>query len=360
MRVRYTAFDPAHLAGQRLDQLRSLFLQLLMHSGGDVERALKWLDDVAKRYGLWDEDLDLEQFKDHLLDEGLITAERRPGKGGKREPRQRLHSTRKAERAIRQDAFEHLFSAMKQDHVSGDHLTPFAGGGGEALPELRRFEFGDRFQDIDIRASISNSLLRAGNLDMTEDDLMVHEVEHATSCATVIALDISHSMTLYGEDRMTPAKRVALAMTELIQTKFPKDSLDVLVFGDEAVQIDPRELAYIQNGPYHTNTKGALDLGAGLLERRKHQNKQIILITDGKPSAMNLGSRIVNHTVEAAQRCRRKGIIITTFMIASDPYLREFVERMTQANSGRAYYSDLENLGKFVLEDFVANRRRIV
>jgi uncharacterized protein with von Willebrand factor type A (vWA) domain len=318
--------------------------------------------------------MDLEKFKELLQDEGYMTAERRPRKGtrGPRE-RMKLRATRKAERSIRQDAFDELFGAMRQDAVAGDHLTPHAGLGGEQLPETRPWIFGDRVQDLDIIGSLSNALRRTGidDFDMAEEDLMVHEVEHATSCATVVALDISHSMILYGEDRITPAKKVALALTELIQTRFPKDSLDVIVFGDDAMIIDPRDLAFIQVGPYHTNTKAALELGQQILVKRRHANRQIIMITDGKASAITEGgelyinsfgldARIVNKTVEEAQRCRRRGIVITTFMITSDPYLKKFVQRLTEANRGRAYYADLDNLGRFVLMDYVKNKQRRV
>ncbi|MBN1517963.1 hypothetical protein JXA32_15465 [Candidatus Sumerlaeota bacterium] len=376
MRYRYTQFDPRIIEAAREKQLTDLFLQLLMHAGGDVDRALGYLDDIAERYGLWDEEMDLERFKELLEQEGYIRADQFHGKGkGERRKveRARYKPTRKAEKALRSDAFEQLFSNLRPDSLGGGHLTPYAGSGGEKLPETRRFEFGDRPQDLDYVGSISNILRRTGDdgLDAIEDDLQVFETEHATSCATVLALDISHSMILYGEDRITPAKRVALAMAELIQTKYVKDSLDVIVFGDEARVIDPRELPYVQVGPYHTNTKHALSLGQQLLERKKQVNKQIILITDGKPSAIHDGSRIyinsygldariVNETVEEAQRCRRKGILITTFMITSDSYLKRFVERMSEACKGRAYYADLNNLGKFVLMDYVKNRRKQV
>ncbi len=377
MRFRYTQFDPRFATERREEQMRRLFLQLLMHSGGDVDRALEWLDEIAQRHRLWGDGLDLERLKEMLQDQGYISADPRSRAGkGERVPRSgppRLRATRKAERALRGLAFEELFSSLRQDSIHGDHVTPHAGSGGDRLPETRPFLFGDRVQDLDIAGSVTNALLRTGaeSFDVREDDLMVHEIEHATSCATVIALDISHSMILYGEDRITPAKKVALAMAELIQTRYPKDALDVIVFGDEAHPIHPRDLAFIQVGPFHTNTRAALDLSEQILTRRRHANRQVILITDGKPSALTEGgqiyinsfgldARIVNLTVEAAQRLRRRGITITTFMIASDPYLRQFVERLTEANHGRAYYADLDDLGRFVLADYVKNKRKRV
>lgn len=374
MRYRYSQFDARFQLQAREDQLKKLFMQLLMHTAGNVDEALTWLDELAERYGLWNDDMDPEKFKDLLEEQGYIRAEQRKGKGSKREGRpMKYKPTRKAERAIRTDAFEELFADLNQDSFGGEHLTPYSGVGGDRLPETRPFEFGDRVQDIDFLSSISNAMRgsKAGGFAMSENDLSVFEVEHTTSCATVLALDISHSMVLYGEDRITPAKRVALALTELIQTRFRKDSLDVILFGDHATKIDARELPFVSVGPYHTNTREALELGQQILSRKKHANKQIVMITDGKPSALTLGkqlyinsvgldSRIVNATVDEAQACRRKGILITTFMIASDPYLQEFVERMTEANKGRAYYADLDNLGKFVMVDFVKNRRKQV
>ena len=374
MEFRYSRFDERFLQAAREEQLTKLFLELLMHVGGDVDEALRWLKDLADRHGLWPEGMDLEDLKDMLVDKGYISAASSPRKGQtKGTSRARYKPTRKAERAIRTDAFEELFSKLRQDTLGGEHVTPYAGAGGDRLPETRPFVFGDRVQDIDCLGSMTNAMRRAASdrFDMIEDDLSVHEVENSSSCATVLALDISHSMTLYGEDRITPAKKVALALTELIQSRYKKDALDVLLFGDEAFEVDPRELPFVQNGPYHTNTKAALELGQKILARRKHANKQIVMITDGKPSAMYVGkklyinsfgldARIVNKTVEEAQACRRKNIIITTFMITSDPYLRQFVERLTEANKGRAYYADLDNLGKFVMRDYLSNRRKNV
>ncbi len=374
MKVRYTKFDPRLLDLAADERLRRLFLELLMHTGGNVEEALEWLKELADRHGLWPEGEGIEEFREKMVEQGYITAQGRPGKGRKGEVTPpRYVPTRKAEKALRSDAFNDLFSQLRRDQLGGDHLTPHAGRGGERLSETRPWQWGDRAQDIDLVGSISTALRRGGadDFDMTEEDLAVHEVEHGTSCATVLALDISHSMTLYGEDRITPAKRVALALTELIQTRYRKDALDVILFGDEAFEVDPRQLPFVNNGPFHTNTRAALELAERLLLRRKHANKQIVMITDGKPSAITVGgklyinsfgldARIVNRTVEQAQACRRRGIVITTFMITSDPYLRQFVERLTAANKGRAYYADLDNLGRFVMMDYLRNRRRQV
>ena len=250
MKVRYTQFDERLLQEAREQQLKKLFLQLLMHTGGNVEKAMEWLKDLADRYSMWGDEMTPENFKDLLQEEGYIAPQNQKGQG-RMTDRQRLKyvPTAKAERAIRMDAFEDLFSSLKQDSVKGDHVTPYAGSGGERLPETRPYLFGDEIQNIDFIHSFSSAIQKSpgeDEINVTEDDLAVFEVEHSTSCATVLALDISHSMILYGEDRITPAKRVALALTELIQSRFRKDSLEIILFGDEAMHaaVAPRHRAH--------------------------------------------------------------------------------------------------------------------
>jgi uncharacterized protein with von Willebrand factor type A (vWA) domain len=179
-------------------------------------------------------------------------------------------------------------------------------------------------------------------------------------------------MILYGEDRITPAKRVALALTELILTKYPKDTLDVIAFGDEAFEIAISDIPYLEVGPFHTNTKAALQMARKILERRKATNRQIFLITDGKPTVIRendgriyrntfgLDPKIINRTLDEAVVCRRKRIPITTFMVTRDPYFQDFVTQLTELNRGRAYFSSLNKLGEYILMDFVENRRRRV
>ena len=202
-----------------------------------------------------------------------------------------------------------------------------------------------------------------------EDDLEVREREFSTSCATVLLIDISHSMTLYGEDRITPAKRVALALTELILTKYPKDALHVVLFGDDAMEISVQQLTYAGVGPYHTNTHAGLRLARRILMRKKHTNKQIFMITDGKPTVLfdgnrlyrntfGLDRRIVNKTLDEAAECKRHRITITTFMLARDPLLVQFVEKLTRINRGRAFFSSVDALEQAVFVDFVRNRQK--
>ena len=182
-------------------------------------------------------------------------------------------------------------------------------------------------------------------------------------------IDISHSMILYGEDRITPAKKVAMALAELITKSYKKDTLDIIVFGNDAWQIQIKDLPYLSVGPYHTNTIAGLELGIDLLRKRKNPNKQIFMITDGKPTCMKQGikyyknsfgldSKIMKKTFNLAAQCRKLNIPITTFMIASDPYLREFVKDFTKVNNGNAYYSSLQGLGNLVFEDYRRNRKK--
>jgi Ca-activated chloride channel homolog len=363
MDVRYSQFDPRIMADLSMEKVMKLFMQLVSQSGGDVQQALDWLDRLWERYNFFDGEYGIEDFKKYLERSGNV-AEARTGQ---------MKLTEKGERRIRQDAFEEIFSHLRSDTL-GNHASSKAGFGGERLPETRDFEFGDPTGDIDFTRSIHNSVVRTGQaeIDLAEDDLEVYEREHLTSSATVIAIDISHSMTLYGEDRITPAKKVAMALIELITTRYPKDSLDVVLFGDDAFLVPHKQVPFITNGPYHTNTKAGIDLSARLLLRKRQVNKQIVMVTDGKPTAIQeagriyknpswyLDPKIVSQTINSAVYCRRKGIIITTFMITSDPYLKDFVDRMTKANKGRAFFASLDNLGSFILTDYVRNRSRRV
>jgi uncharacterized protein with von Willebrand factor type A (vWA) domain len=361
MRHRYSFLDPALL--QRLladlDLLR-LFNELLLAGGGDVEQAMEWMRELQAR-GHIGEDVDLEAFFDQLEEQRLID---RDGEGG-------LVLTGLGERRIRSAAFEEIFSSLQRG-AAGYHRTHAHGEGVERLPETRPYEFGDDLHRIDSGRSIQNALRRTvGDLELAEQDLEVYETEHLTACATVLAIDISHSMVLYGEDRITPAKKVALALTELITGKYPKDYLGVLLFGDRAERVELSELPYVQAGPYHTNTREGLQLARSMLARHKQPNKQIFLITDGKPSAITEGGqiyknpfgldlKIVNRTLEEVDLCRRQGVVITTFMLATDPPLTDFVERLTKINRGRAYFASPYNLGEFILADYIRNRRRRV
>ncbi len=361
MRHRYRYLDPSLLASllAGLDLLR-LFNQLVLAAGGDPEQAMEWMRQLQQE-GYLDAAVDLESFFDGLEEQNLVA---RDGDG-------RLALTAGGERRIRRSAFDEIFRGLERGGP-GYHAVRAAGEGSEPLPETRPWRFGDDWSRIDAIRSTQNALKRTrGALELAEDDLEVHETEHLTACATVVAIDVSHSMVLYGEDRITPAKTVALALTELITTRYPKDSLAVIEFGDRARQLTLSDLPYLEAGPYHTNTREALQLARGLLARRKQPNKQIFLITDGKPSALTEGGqiyknpfgldmKIVNRTLEEADLCRRQRVVVTTFMLATDPMLTDFVEKLTQVNRGRAYFASPYDLGEFILADYIRNRRRRV
>ncbi len=361
MRLQYSRWRPGSATDEkRLEQMISLFSHLVMQTSGDVEEALEWLRELGREYGLFDEHLSPEELIEKLREMGIIE-----------EAETGLEMTTRGVQRIRQDALKEIFRSLRKA-PSGSHETPHLGRGTDRLSETRKFTFGDQPTNIDLTSTLSNVFRRDGIEEFTlkEDDLEVYETEHQTSCATVLMIDISHSMVLYGEDRITPAKQVGLALAELVMTRFPKDYLALVVFGDDARVVSLNELPFLTVGPYHTNTKAGLQLARDLLRRRGNVNKQIFMVTDGKPSAVfessgkiyknsfGLDPRIVNKTLDEAVACRREKVPITTFMVARDPYLIGFVEELTRANQGRAYYSSLNNLGEYVFVDYIRNRRK--
>jgi len=228
---------------------------------------------------------------------------------------------------IRQKALEDIFGQLKKSKRGG-HSTNFSGRGDERTSELRPFEFGDSLDNLAVTESMKNAQINHGidSFRLTQEDLEVHETQYQSQMSTVLMIDISHSMILYGEDRITPAKKVAMALAELITTRYPKDTLDILVFGNDAWQIEIKDLPYLQVGPYHTNTVAGLELAMDLLRRRRNPNKQIFMITDGKPTCLKRGKKyyknsfgldrkIVNRTLNLAQRCRKLDVPITTFIM---------------------------------------------
>jgi uncharacterized protein with von Willebrand factor type A (vWA) domain len=339
--------------------LDELFHWLLVATDGDVEEALRLMERLNRQYGMFDDASALGEFRERLLEEGRAAE----GADG------RLALTRTGERGIRKAALDRIFDRMRSG-PAGDHRTPNAGAGGERLPETREWRFGDEVFDLAVNRTLENAMRRGlDDFSLREDDLVVYEEEQLSGCATVLLLDISHSMILYGEDRITPAKEVALALLELIRTRYPKDDLHVAVFGDDAMEVPPDRLPYLQVGPYHTNTKAALQLAQRILATRRQPNKRIFMITDGKPSAIfeegrlyknswGLDEKIVNKTLDEVVVCRRRGIEISTFMVAQDAHLVNFVERLTRLNRGRAYYTGLDDLGRFLFVDYVRNRKR--
>lgn len=347
------------------EKLFDIFKELLLHTSGDVDEALDWLNELDKEYGLTTDDYTLDDFLEDLKKKGYIREEIDDPNGGG------MAMTAKTERAIRSSALEQIFGKLKKSN-SGNHSTKYTGQGDEQTSETRNYRFGDSVDQIAMNESIKNAYINHGidQFGMTHDDLVIQENFFKAQMSTVLMIDISHSMILYGEDRITPAKKVALALAELIKTRYPKDTLEIIVFGNDAWQIDLAELPYLKVGPYHTNTVAGLELAMDLLRKKKNSNKQIFMITDGKPSCLvepdgtyyknsfGLDDYIVNKCLNKATACRRMNIPITTFMIAQDPYLQKFVQNFTQANKGKAFFTGLKGLGEFIFQDYESNRRR--
>jgi Ca-activated chloride channel family protein len=343
------------------ERLFNLFKELMIYTSGDVEEALSWLNELDREFQLTSDEYGMGDFIEDLKKQGYIN-ENEPGSS-------QFNVSSKLERVIRQSALEEIFGKLKKAGL-GNHKSNFSGKGDEQNADQRPFVFGDGLDQIAMTESLKNAMVNNRSLDfnLTERDLLINETDYKTQTSTVLMIDISHSMILYGEDRITPAKKVAMALSELIMTKYPKDTLDVIVFGNDAWQIEIKDLPYLQVGPYHTNTVAGLQLAQDLLRKRKNPNKQIFMITDGKPSCLKelggyyknsfgLDRKIVNKTLNEAQACRRAKINITTFMIAQDPYLQEFIGDFTQANNGKAFYTSLKGLGEFVFEDYARNKR---
>jgi len=257
----------------------------------------------------------------------------------------------------------------------GSHDTPYLATGIEADASSKPYEFGDVL-NLDVNETLRNSLARTGSLDFPLDldysDLMVRQSEYRSSCATVLMLDCSHSMILYGEDRFTPAKKVALALTHLIRTQFPGDSIKVVLFHDSAEEIPMGALASAQVGPYHTNTAAGLKLARRILMAQKKDMRQIVMITDGKPSAltmpdgqiyknaMGLDAYVLQETLTEVAACRKSGIPVNTFMLARDRALVEFVKMVSAITRGRAYFTNTMTLGQFILMDFLNKKTKKV
>ncbi len=369
MDFRYFEWDERynpHKGKSSFETLWDLFQQLLTIASGEVNQALKWLADLDKQYKItdqFDDDYGLGDFIEEMMKRGYIE---------NNDDNTQVVITKKTERSLRKKSLEDIFKSLNKGGFGG-HKTQHTGRGIERQPETRRWNKNDDIGQLDTVKTMLNMFQHStlDHLNLHEDDLEVYESDHYTSVATVLLIDLSHSMILYGEDRITPAKKVAMALSELIMNNYAKDSLDIVAFGNEAWQISVGDLPYLKVGPYHTNTKQGLEVARHILQRRKYANKQIFMITDGKPSCMfedgklyknsfGLDRKIVNKVLDEAVKCRRDKITITTFMIASDPYLQSFVREMTEANTGKAYFASLDNLGGYIFEDYIRNRRKNV
>lgn len=347
------------------DQLFEIFQELITHTSGDFDEAMEWLGQLDGEYKLTNDDYTLDDFVAELKEKGYIReAVETDKKGG-------LKITEKTEQAIRKRALEQIFGKLKRNGP-GNHKTKLTGMGDEQAGAFRDYQFGDSLERISMTESLRNAQVNHGISDfhLSESDLVVEETMYKAQMSTVLMIDISHSMILYGEDRITPAKKVAMALSELITTRYPKDTLDILVFGNDAWPIKIKDLPYLNVGPYHTNTVAGLQLALDMLRRKRNTNKQIFMITDGKPSCLKLpdgryyknpnglDDYIVNKCYAMASQARKLHIPITTFMIANDPYLQQFVDNFTAANQGKAFYTGLKGLGEMIFTDYETNRKK--
>ena len=362
-----------------MEQLHQALLQAMTDKGMISQELLEQLRESAETYqGSQLSEL-INKLMERLAEEGYITIDSppRPGKLTEPQPGQLMGAEGKAKFEITDKALDFLgFKTLKDLLASlgkssfGRHDTREMATGVESHGATRRYEFGDTL-NLDVNATLLSSIRRAGlkmPLDLDYQDLQVRQCEYQSSCATVLMLDCSHSMILYGEDRFTPAKKVALALTHLIRTQYPGDSLHMVLFHDSAEEIPFGELARVKVGPYYTNTREGLRLAQRILSRQKKDMRQIVMITDGKPSALTLEDGriyknafgldplVVSETLHEVARCRRNGIMINTFMLASDYGLVNFVQKVTEICRGKAYFTTPYTLGQYLLMDYMQKK----
>ena len=386
-----------------LDALRRALLQALMDQRVVSEQQIREMlaENDGKFQGSLLEQL-LNQLIERLVEEGYLTLHaeqpqqntprQQPG-GGQGEfseplPNEvRFEVTEKGLDFLGYKTLRNLLGSFGKS-AAGRHDTVYLSTGVEAAAASKRYEFGDTI-NLDVNSTLLSAIQREGlqvPLNLEYQDLYVHQCDYQSSCATVVMLDCSHSMILYGEDRFTPAKKVALAMSHLIRTQYPGDSLKIVLFHDDAEELPLAKLATTRVGPYHTNTAEGLRLSRRLLQAQRKEMKQIVMVTDGKPTACFVrqsfdtarpGKRgsttrrlyknsmggdplVMSETFKEVQACRKAGIMINTFMLASDYYLVEFVKQMTAMTNGKAYFANPGNLSQFVLIDFLRRRTRRV
>ncbi|MBS1796112.1 MAG: hypothetical protein JSS81_19830 [Acidobacteria bacterium] len=385
-----------------LDALRQAILEALIEQGVlDPQDAEKMLaENDGKFKGSLLEEL-VNQLIERLVEEGYLNLreieqpqmrpdQKGPGQGEVGEPLPRdirFQVTEKGLDFLGYKTLQKLLGSMGRSSI-GRHETPHLDTGVEAALTSKQYEFGDTI-NLDVNATLLSAIQREGlgvPLNLEYRDLHVHQQDYRSSCATVVMLDCSHSMILYGEDRFTPAKKVALALAHLIRTQYPGDSLKIVLFHDGAEELPIARLATTQVGPYHTNTAEGLKLARRILAAEGKEMKQIVMVTDGKPTAAFIDAAnpaylnyrrysqvqndkrllyknsmgndpfVMAETFKEVQACRKAGIMINTFMLASDNYLVEFVKRMTAMTRGKAYFANPHNLTEFVLMDFLKRR----
>jgi Ca-activated chloride channel homolog len=409
-RIRYTKYVPDPAGEMSLEDLLSALSDYLLQSGfheylyddfGDGDRSL---DDLRRaiEQALFDSDLFddqmrqqleqmqmegkldelIEQLIERMQQEDYVSVDephdpsRRSSVGGKVGDAQQQAKFEITDKSLDFLGFKTLRDLMGSLGKSsfGRHDTRDMATGVEASGASRTYEFGDTL-NLDITATLSSAIQREGlklPLNIEYSDLQVHQCEYQSSCATVLMLDCSHSMILYGEDRFTPAKKVAMALSHLIRTQYPGDSLSLILFHDSAEEVPLSQLARVKVGPYYTNTREGLRLAQRILQRQRKDMKQIVMITDGKPSALTLEDGriyknafgldplVVSQTLEEVSKCKRAGILINTFMLASDHGLVQFVQKVTEMCRGKAYFTTPYTLGQYLLMDYMSRKTKTI
>jgi Ca-activated chloride channel homolog len=362
-----------------LESLRQAIMEKLVEMGRIPEDLYQqWLQDRTEGEAKKLDEL-IDQLIRQMIEEGWIQSQQRPAPASFDENNQgvedqnsggaRFELTDKSIDFLGFRLLRHLLGTLGRSSF-GRHETVHFATGVEAYQATKEYEFGDTF-NLDISSTLMHAVAREGlgaPLNLEYEDLMVRQADYESSCSTVLLLDTSHSMILYGEDRFTPAKRVALALSHLIRTQYPGDSLRLVLFHDSAEEIPLKHLARVVVGPYHTNTCEGLRLARRLLMAEKKDMRQIVMITDGKPSAITLPNgriyknafgldpMILQETFKEVAICRKAGILINTFMLASDYYLVDFVKKVTEICRGKAYFTTTVNLGQYILMDYLKKK----
>jgi Ca-activated chloride channel homolog len=370
------------------------FQQLDEHSLDALRQAIQqalemgdFLDDeMRERLEQMQADGTMEELIERLIErmqqEELISVDQQhdparqsttPGQTGEAQTNARFEITDKSLDFLGFKTLRDLLGSLGRSSF-GRHDTRDLATGIESSGASKQYEFGDTM-NLDITETLSSAIQREGlhlPLNIEYSDLQVHQCEYQSSCATVVMLDCSHSMILYGEDRFTPAKKVAMALSHLIRTQYPGDSLSLVLFHDSAEEMPISQLARVKVGPYYTNTREGLRLAQRILQRQRKDMKQIVMITDGKPSALTLEDGriyknafgldplVVSQTLEEVSRCKRSGIMINTFMLASDYGLVQFVQKVTAMCKGKAYFTTPQNLGQYLLMDYMSRKMKTI
>jgi Ca-activated chloride channel homolog len=363
---------------QSLDALRQAIEQALL-DGDRFDQEMRDRLQQMQMDGTLDELI--EQLIDRLQQEDFISIEDPPdpsqvaSTGGQVGEGQqtKFEITDKSLDFLGYKALRDLLGSLGKSSF-GRHDTRDLATGVEASGASKVYEFGDTL-NLDITATLSSAIQREGlklPLNIEYSDLNVHQCEYQSSCATVLMLDCSHSMILYGEDRFTPAKKVAMALSQLIRTQYPGDSLSLVLFHDSAEEVPLTQLARVKVGPYYTNTREGLRLAQRILQRQRKDMKQIVMITDGKPSALTmedgriyknafgLDPLVVGQTLEEVSKCKRAGVLINTFMLASDHGLVSFVQKVTEMCRGKAYFTTPYTLGQYLLMDYMSRKTKTI